>query len=438
MRRREGFAGSAVTMQAMSGSRDTAPRSRARPRRDRRRARRALRGHRAPHPRAEGARALRAARLHDLAARASPAIPSGLLAGARGASSRPRSATTLPEPERPPGHGRLPRYAWHDAYAALREKLDALGRELGGALPGARRREPARRPRGGGPLRGRLLRQEHDADHAPPRLVGRPRDARHRRWSSSRPRRWPTGCGSCTRCIDACPTARSTSRACSTRPAASPTGRRCPSRSRSRTARRSARRSTAATSARTSAPGTAGVERRRAGLPPDAAAHVDLLGWLAAEERSTSRPARAALRPAQRSALAAAERARRARQHGRRRIRRRSRRSVAHAEGDDALLAEHARWALERLEATMQLRGVERWISLVRLIAFPFVVVAGRARRALSRPAGRSGRGSRPAVFAAGVARVLLLARTRARRAGTRSPRASRPRSSTRRSSPAT
>ena len=38
----------------------------------------------------------------------------------------------LPEPERPPGHGRLPRYTWFDAYATLREKLDALGRTLGG------------------------------------------------------------------------------------------------------------------------------------------------------------------------------------------------------------------------------------------------------------------------------------------------------------------
>ena len=37
------------------------------------------------------------------------------------------------EPERPDGAGRLPRYTWHDAYAELREKLDALGRELGGA-----------------------------------------------------------------------------------------------------------------------------------------------------------------------------------------------------------------------------------------------------------------------------------------------------------------
>ncbi|MFL5916137.1 MAG: tRNA epoxyqueuosine(34) reductase QueG [Gaiellaceae bacterium] len=38
-----------------------------------------------------------------------------------------------PEPERPPGHGRLPRYTWFDAYETLREKLDELGRRLGGA-----------------------------------------------------------------------------------------------------------------------------------------------------------------------------------------------------------------------------------------------------------------------------------------------------------------
>ncbi|TMM15218.1 MAG: tRNA epoxyqueuosine(34) reductase QueG [Actinobacteria bacterium] len=36
------------------------------------------------------------------------------------------------EPERPPEHGRLPRYTWWDAYAELREKLDAVGRRIGG------------------------------------------------------------------------------------------------------------------------------------------------------------------------------------------------------------------------------------------------------------------------------------------------------------------
>jgi epoxyqueuosine reductase len=35
-------------------------------------------------------------------------------------------------PEPAPGEGRLPRYTWHDAYAELRDRLDALGRELGG------------------------------------------------------------------------------------------------------------------------------------------------------------------------------------------------------------------------------------------------------------------------------------------------------------------
>ena len=50
----------------------------------------------------------------------------------RAPSSRPRSATGCPSPSGRAGHGRLPRYTWFDAYAQLREKLDALGRRLGG------------------------------------------------------------------------------------------------------------------------------------------------------------------------------------------------------------------------------------------------------------------------------------------------------------------
>jgi epoxyqueuosine reductase len=38
-----------------------------------------------------------------------------------------------PEPELGTGEGRLPRYTWRDGYAELREKLDALGRRLGGS-----------------------------------------------------------------------------------------------------------------------------------------------------------------------------------------------------------------------------------------------------------------------------------------------------------------
>jgi len=58
--------------------------------------------------------------------------PETLLPGARTVVSA-ALCYWLPEPERPEGHGRLPRYTWFDAYAELREKLDELGRRLGGA-----------------------------------------------------------------------------------------------------------------------------------------------------------------------------------------------------------------------------------------------------------------------------------------------------------------
>jgi epoxyqueuosine reductase len=55
--------------------------------------------------------------------------PETLLPGARTVVSA-ALCYWLPEPECPPGHGRLPRYTWFDAYAHLREKLDVLGRRL--------------------------------------------------------------------------------------------------------------------------------------------------------------------------------------------------------------------------------------------------------------------------------------------------------------------
>ena len=56
--------------------------------------------------------------------------PERLLAGARSVVSG-ALCYYEPEPQRPPGHGRLPRYTWRDGYAELRDKLEALGRELG-------------------------------------------------------------------------------------------------------------------------------------------------------------------------------------------------------------------------------------------------------------------------------------------------------------------
>ena len=58
--------------------------------------------------------------------------PETLLPGARSVVAA-ALCYYAPEPERPPRHGRLPRYTWYDAYAELREKLDQLGRRLGGA-----------------------------------------------------------------------------------------------------------------------------------------------------------------------------------------------------------------------------------------------------------------------------------------------------------------
>jgi epoxyqueuosine reductase len=58
--------------------------------------------------------------------------PEKLLPGARTVVSA-ALCYWLPEPECPPGHGRLARYTWFDGYATLREKLDVLGQRLGGA-----------------------------------------------------------------------------------------------------------------------------------------------------------------------------------------------------------------------------------------------------------------------------------------------------------------
>src|ERR687887_558263 len=58
--------------------------------------------------------------------------PERLLPGARTVVSAALCYYT-PGPEPDAGQGRLPRYAWRDHYAELREKLDALGRRLGGA-----------------------------------------------------------------------------------------------------------------------------------------------------------------------------------------------------------------------------------------------------------------------------------------------------------------
>ncbi len=111
----------------------------------------------------------------------------------------------VPEPPLEPGEGRLPRYTWYDAYAVLRERLDELGRRLGGdyrVLVDANQhvdREAARRSGVGFYGKNTLLiTRRHGSWVVLGTLVTTvdieataPLDA---------------DCGTCTLCIDACPT----------------------------------------------------------------------------------------------------------------------------------------------------------------------------------------------------------------------------------------
>jgi epoxyqueuosine reductase len=130
--------------------------------------------------------------------------PEKLLPGARTVISA-ALCYYAPGPEPGSGEGRLPRYTWTDAYAVLRERLDELGRRLGGGyrvLVDANQhvdREAAARAGVGFYGKNTLL-------------ITR----RHGSWvvlgtlvtdvelEATPP--LATDCGSCTLCIEACPT----------------------------------------------------------------------------------------------------------------------------------------------------------------------------------------------------------------------------------------
>ena len=67
-----------------------------------------------------------------MARRRCRATPSSCSTARRAPSSRRPSATGPTGPSPSLGEGRLPRYAWRDHYALLRERLEALGGSLGG------------------------------------------------------------------------------------------------------------------------------------------------------------------------------------------------------------------------------------------------------------------------------------------------------------------
>jgi epoxyqueuosine reductase len=107
--------------------------------------------------------------------------------------------------EPPTGHGRLPRYTWWDAYAALRERLDELGRRLGGdyrALVDANQhvdREAAARSGVGFYGKNTMLITRRFGSWV---VLGTLITTAE--LESTPP--LDADCGSCTLCIDACPT----------------------------------------------------------------------------------------------------------------------------------------------------------------------------------------------------------------------------------------
>jgi epoxyqueuosine reductase len=130
--------------------------------------------------------------------------PETLLPGARTVVSG-ALCYYAPEPRRPAHHGRLPRYTWWDGYAVLREKLDELGRRLGGnyrVLVDANQhvdREAA--ARSGVGFYGKntmLITRRHGSWVVLGTLIT------DRELEPTSP--LDTNCGECTLCIDACPT----------------------------------------------------------------------------------------------------------------------------------------------------------------------------------------------------------------------------------------
>jgi epoxyqueuosine reductase len=273
--------------------------------------------------------------------------PEKLLTGARTVVSAALCYYAAgPEPRA--GEGRLPRYTWWDAYAALREKLDELGRRLGGeyrVLVDANQhvdREAASRAGVG--------------------FYGKNTMAITRRYGS-----WvvlgtlvtdveiepsaPLGldCGSCTLCIEACPTG-----------ALDDPGvldaNLCLSWSTQRPGPIPADQRThigdvvyGCDICQDVCPWNRGIEKRRAGTPPPEGAEpvVSLVDWLEAEDEELRRRYERLYFPRndprylRRNALVALGNSGRP-----------AHREVLerYAAGEDGLLREHAEWALARLE----------------------------------------------------------------------------------------
>jgi epoxyqueuosine reductase len=272
--------------------------------------------------------------------------PETLFPGARTVISAAHCYWTE-EPALEPGQGRLPRYTWYDGYAVLRERLDALGRRLGGnyrVLVDANQhvdREAAARSGvgfygkntllitrrfGSWVVLGTLITDVDIEPTAPLKL----------------------DCGSCTLCIDACPTGALDE------PGTLDSTRCLSYWSQSADPVPEPYREELAAQVygcdicQDVCPWNRGVEKRRVGgqAPDGAEAHVSLVDWLQREPDELRRTYERLYVPKndgtylRRNALVALGNAGTA-----------SDRDVLQPflEGDDELLREHAEWAVTRL-----------------------------------------------------------------------------------------
>jgi epoxyqueuosine reductase len=277
--------------------------------------------------------------------------PEALLPGARTVISA-ALCYYAPGPEPGPGEGRLPRYTWTDAYAMLRERLDALGRRMGGdyrVLVDANQhvdREAAARAGVGFYGKNTLL-------------ITR----RHGSWvvlgtlvtdvelEPTPP--LPTDCGSCTLCIEACPTdaldepGTLDATRCLSYWTQSPE----PIPDEYREALEG--QVYGCDICQDVCPWNRGVERRRADepLPAEAEPTVSLVEWLEADGEELRRRydrlyvPRNDPRYLRRNALVA---------HGNTGGAEHGALLAQHADGDDELLRDHAAWALRRLEERLE------------------------------------------------------------------------------------